>query len=139
MPSQQRFWRHDEGWPRLACQEPARRRQKQPVDGGHRRTLGLSAQDGQFVPQHSDFELVDVSRAPTPERQRQDAAKEKVAEREQHGASDEVRCDAIFYAFGLALSSSGVRWTPARTEIEFLNPWPPDSRNLRLALVPRAV
>jgi hypothetical protein len=52
---------------------------------------------------------------------RQDAAKEKVAEREQHEASDEVRCDAIFYAFDLALSSSGVWWTPARTEIEFLN------------------
>jgi hypothetical protein len=43
---------------------------------------------------------------------RQDAAKnaaeEQVAEREQHGASDEVRCDAVFYASGLALGSSEV-------------------------------
>jgi hypothetical protein len=36
------------------------------------------------------------------------AAEEQVAEREQHGASDEVRCDAVFYASGLALGSSEV-------------------------------
>jgi hypothetical protein len=51
-------------------------------------------QDGEFVPKHSDFQLFDIIRAPTPERQRQDAAKEEITEGAQHGASDEVRCAA---------------------------------------------
>jgi hypothetical protein len=74
----------------MTRQKPARRRQEQPVDRGHRRTLGLPPQDGQFVPEYGDFQLFDIIRAPPPEHQRQDAAKEEIAEGEQHGASDEV-------------------------------------------------
>jgi hypothetical protein len=50
------------------------------------------------MPEHDDFQRFDIVRAPPPERQWQDAAKEELAEGEQHGASDEVRFRCTFYA-----------------------------------------
>jgi hypothetical protein len=50
------------------------------------------------VPEHDDLQRFDISRAPPSERQGQDAAKEEIAEGEQHGTSDEVRMPRTFYA-----------------------------------------
>ena len=53
-------------------------------------------QDGELVPKHSHFQLFDIIRAPTPERQRQDAAKEEIAERSTEPPTrSQMRC--IFY------------------------------------------
>jgi hypothetical protein len=82
VPSQERFRCDDEGSPVLSRQQAARRRQEQSVDRRHRRTLRVPTQDGQFVPEHGDFQLFDIVRAPTPNGQRQDATKEEVAEEE---------------------------------------------------------
>jgi hypothetical protein len=85
MPSQQGIRRNDERSPVAARQDTARRRQEEPVDCGHRRTLGLPTEDGQFVPEYGDFQLFELRRAPPPDRQRQDTMKKKVAKGEQHG------------------------------------------------------
>jgi hypothetical protein len=115
MPSQQRFGRHNEGPPVLSRQEPARRRPKtadrpQSSPGAP----GLPMQGGEFVPKHSDFQLFDIIRAPTPERQRQDAAKDGIAE--ERSTEPPTRSDALHILRvvlpGALQSPVGQRHTP---------------------------
>jgi len=63
MPAQQRRWRHDERSPACTRQEPAGRRQEEPVGPRHRRTAGSSPEDGEFVPKHDDFQVFEVVRS----------------------------------------------------------------------------
>ena len=96
MPAQQRVRRDDERAPVSAREDLARGRQEEPVDGRQRRTLGLAAQDGQFVLEYDDLQLFDIRRTPPPDRERHDTAKEEVANGDQHGASDGVRYSGLF-------------------------------------------
>jgi hypothetical protein len=87
MPAQQRCWRHDEGLPACAREEPAGRREEESVGRRQRRTAGSSPQDGEFVPKHDDFELLEIVRPNVQGRKLQYAPKHHIAEREEHEAS----------------------------------------------------
>jgi hypothetical protein len=62
MPAKQRPRCDDEGPPACARQEPAGRREEEPVGPRHRRTAGSSPGDGEFVPKHDDFQLLEIVR-----------------------------------------------------------------------------
>ena len=95
MPAQQRCRGDHEGSPTRPRQELARRRQEHALDGRHRRTACLPSQNCELVPQYDDLQLREVVRAPTQDGELEDAAKEEVTERKEHGASGGVRCDPI--------------------------------------------
>jgi hypothetical protein len=40
----------------------AGRREEEPVGPRHRRTAGSSPEDGEFVPKHDDFQLLEIVR-----------------------------------------------------------------------------
>ena len=91
MPAQQRRRRHDEGWPACAREEPAGRREEEPVGPRQRRTAGSSPQDGKFVPKHDDFEFLEIVRPNAQGRKLQSSPKYQIKEREEHEASCVVR------------------------------------------------
>jgi hypothetical protein len=83
MPPKQRSRCDDEGSPAFAREEPARRRQEQPVNRRYRRTAGLPTEYGEFVLEDDDFQLFEVVRAPAQGSELKNPPKHPVAEREQ--------------------------------------------------------
>jgi hypothetical protein len=62
MPAQQRRRCDDEGPPAGTRQEPAGRREEEPVGPRHCRTAGSSPEDGEFLPEDDNFQLFEVVR-----------------------------------------------------------------------------
>jgi hypothetical protein len=62
MPAKQCPRCDDEGPPACTRQEPADGREEEPVSPRHRRTAGSSPEDGEFVPKHDDFQLLEIGR-----------------------------------------------------------------------------
>ena len=59
MPAKEGRRGDDEGGrPAHARHKPAGSGKEKPVNGRYRRALGLAVQDGQFVPQHDDFQFL---------------------------------------------------------------------------------
>jgi len=87
MPSQQRRRRHDEGSPTLAWQQSAGSGDEHPVDGGHRGTARFRPKDREFVPQHNDFEFLELVRPNDEGDELEKPAKQHVAERHGHETS----------------------------------------------------
>ena len=58
MPAKEGRRCDDEGRPAHARQKPAGSSKERPVAGGDRRAAGLAPKDGQFVPQHDDFQFL---------------------------------------------------------------------------------
>jgi hypothetical protein len=77
----------DEGPPACARQEPAGRRQDDPVGPCQRRAAGSSPEDGEFVPQHDDFQFLEIVRANAQSNNLQNPSKHHVTKREEHEAS----------------------------------------------------
>src|SRR2546425_3041689 len=87
MPAHQRRWRDDERLPAAARQQPARRCQKDTVRPRQRRTTGPSPEDGEFVPQHDDFQFFEIVRPNAQEGELQNPSEHHVTERDKHDAS----------------------------------------------------
>src|SRR2546422_3496109 len=87
MPPRQRRPCDDEGAPACARQEPAGRREEEPVGPRHRRTAASSLENGEFVPQYDDFQLLELIRPKAQGSELQSPAKHNVKKREQHEAS----------------------------------------------------
>jgi hypothetical protein len=121
MPAKQRCRCGDEGPPACARQEPASRRQEQPVGPCHRRTAGSSSEDGEFVPNHDDFQLLELVRPETQGSKLQNSPKQQVTDREEHEASSVARQPphSTRLAFGLAVSHCA---HAASQELGLLNP-----------------
>jgi hypothetical protein len=62
MPPKQGRRRHDEGTPAGAREDSAGRPEEDPVGPRHRRTTGSSPEDAEFVPQHDDFQILELPR-----------------------------------------------------------------------------
>jgi hypothetical protein len=62
MPAQQRPRCDDEGPPACARQETAGRRKEEAVGLRHHGPAGASPEDGEFVPKHDDFQLLEIVR-----------------------------------------------------------------------------
>jgi hypothetical protein len=58
MPAQQRLRLNHEGLPAASRQDPAQRREQQPVVRHESRLTDLPAEDRQLVPEHENLELV---------------------------------------------------------------------------------
>src|SRR6266446_8123486 len=97
MPRKEGRRRDDEGPPACARQEPAGRREEEPVGPRHRRTAGSSPEDGEFVPQHDDFQFLEIVRAKAQGSELKNPPKHHVTKREEHEASNVART-ALFYA-----------------------------------------
>jgi len=80
MPAKQRRWRHDEGSPACLREEPAGRREEEPVGPRHRRTTGSAPEDGEFVPKHDDFQFLKIVRPNAQGRKLQNPPKHQIRE-----------------------------------------------------------
>jgi hypothetical protein len=60
MPRKQRRRCNDEGPPAHARQEPAGRREEEPIDPRELRTVAASLEDRELMPQHDDFQLLEL-------------------------------------------------------------------------------
>src|ERR1700730_3540503 len=87
MPGQQRRRCDEEGPPACAREEPAGCREKDPVGRCHPRTVRSSSEDGELMPQHDDFELLEIGRANAQGDELKHPAQHLVTEREEHEAS----------------------------------------------------
>ena len=86
------------GPPACARQEPASSREEEPVGPRHRRTAGSSPEDGEFVPKHDDFQLLEIVRPKAPGSKLQNPPKHHVTEREEHRGLQRSQTVALFYA-----------------------------------------
>src|SRR3989442_8806789 len=87
MPVKERRRRDDEGPPHGAGHESTRGRQEDPVGRRQDRTTGSPPQDGEFVAEHHDLELLEGVRS-IPERyQLKNASQDEIRHRNQHAAS----------------------------------------------------
>ena len=89
VPSQQRRRRDDEGPPACPRQQSAGRGEQEPVGPRHCWTAGLSAEDGEFVPQRDDFQILALVRPNPQGRELKNPAKHTVKQREKHEAGRE--------------------------------------------------
>jgi hypothetical protein len=72
-------------------QQPAGRCEEEPVGPRHQRTAGPPPEDGEFVPKHDDFQVLEIARPKAQSSELQNPAKHDVTEREDHEASSVVR------------------------------------------------
>src|SRR6267378_7451638 len=91
MPAKQRPRCDDKGLPACARQKPAGSRKEEPVAPRHRRTPGSSPEDGDFLPKHDDFQLLEIVRPKAPGSKLQNPPKRKIAEGNEHEVSCVVR------------------------------------------------
>lgn len=70
---------------------PAGGRENEPVGPHHRRTAGSSPEDGEFVPKHDDFQVLEIVRPKAQGRKLRDPPKHYVTEREEHETSSVAR------------------------------------------------
>ena len=87
MPAQQRRRRHDEGSPACAREEPAGRREEEPVGPRQRRTADSSPENGELVLKHDDLQLLEIVRPKPPRSKLQNLPKHHITEGEEHDAS----------------------------------------------------
>jgi hypothetical protein len=73
----------------------AGRRETEPVGPRHRRTVGSSPVDGEFVPQDDNFQVFELIRPTAQDRELQHPSKRPVTQREQHETSEAA---GLFYA-----------------------------------------
>jgi hypothetical protein len=98
MPAKQRRRCDDEGLPACARQEPAGRREEQPVGPRHRWTAGSSPEDAEFVPQHDDFQLLEIGGPKAQGRELQKPLKQHITDGHEHDASSVAEKTVLFYA-----------------------------------------
>jgi hypothetical protein len=92
-----RRWLDHEGPPLRARQEPARRAQKQTVDGCHCWSIGSSTQDAELVAKHHDLQLLEVTRATEEHDQLKNAAEQDVRQRNKDDASNSPRSGSLLF------------------------------------------
>src|SRR5713101_3957465 len=91
MPAKQRPRGDDKGPPACAWKEPAGGREEEPIGPCHHRTAGSSPEDGDFVPKHDDFQLLEIVRPKAPGSKLQNPPKHHIIEGEEHETSCVVR------------------------------------------------
>jgi hypothetical protein len=90
MPAKQRPRCDDKG-PACTRQDPAGSREEEPVAPRQRRTAGSSPENGEFVPKHDDFQLLEIVRPKAPGSKLQNPPKHQITEGDEHEVSSVVR------------------------------------------------
>jgi hypothetical protein len=87
MPPQKRRWRDQELGPLKARQQSTGRRQEPSVSRPKRRSMDLTTQDPQLMPEHDDLKLFRVRRSKQKREQLQDPLEGNANDRQEHGFS----------------------------------------------------